>query len=330
MLENTSWVLMLSDSTEWCRGTVDAAGDLVPHPFTVTRDGDFFPLSELAMAAITNLAPTGGSSGTNYLVDDILTLTGGVFITAATARVASIGGGGEVTSVDTVTSGVGYTQYPNDAAGTTTDSASGAGCTLDQTFEGVASGKLVPLTPRDGASITANGIELECNATFPESIVRFPITMKRPIAVEFKLAVSEISAGPIFYHKVVRSLDETDDYGGWIGNSSGWKVSGAKTTNGTPANASTKPDITTIVGGDMRLFLDHGYQTAGVPFFVATANAWGARTMFNSGLTVDNGQDWRNEPERFFIDLRANRSLGNATLTVKGIKITDSIGQGIT
>lgn len=69
--------------------------------------------------------------GTGYAVNDVLTVSGGTFSSQATVRVATVDGGGAVTSVVVVNQGD-YTTAPANPASTT--GGSGTGCTLNLTF----------------------------------------------------------------------------------------------------------------------------------------------------------------------------------------------------
>jgi hypothetical protein len=62
--------------------------------------------------------PTIGNAGTGYAVNDVLTLTGGTFTTAATIQVDSVGGGGEILTVSLLDGGV-YSVLPSSPAATT-------------------------------------------------------------------------------------------------------------------------------------------------------------------------------------------------------------------
>ncbi|MHC4734709.1 MAG: hypothetical protein ACYTDW_09670 [Planctomycetota bacterium] len=79
----------------------------------------------------TSVAIAAG--GTNYTVGDILTMVGGVFETATTVRVLTLGGSDAVASIEVVEDGD-YTETPADAI--TTSGGTGTGCTLNGDWEG--------------------------------------------------------------------------------------------------------------------------------------------------------------------------------------------------
>lgn len=67
------------------------------------------------------------SGGINYVVGDILTLTGGTFTTAATVEVLEVDAGtGEITSIGMATGGAGYTDKSDPPTGFSGGSGSGA------------------------------------------------------------------------------------------------------------------------------------------------------------------------------------------------------------
>jgi len=68
--------------------------------------------------------------GTGYAVNDVLTVVGGTFTTAATILVTEIGGSGEVTDITVIDPGE-YTVYPGVGVATTVAPAGGAGCIVD-------------------------------------------------------------------------------------------------------------------------------------------------------------------------------------------------------
>lgn len=76
---------------------------------------------------------TIAAAGSGYSVNDTLTLTGGTSTSTATFKVATIGGGGAVTSV-TIHEPGNYTVEPSNPVSTT--SSAGIGCTLTVTFGG--------------------------------------------------------------------------------------------------------------------------------------------------------------------------------------------------
>ena len=77
------------------------------------------------------LSAVSAAQGTGYVVDDILTLTGGTVTTDATVRAATIGGSGEVLTVTIETAGD-YTTAPGNPI--TTTGGTGTGCTLTGTW----------------------------------------------------------------------------------------------------------------------------------------------------------------------------------------------------
>jgi hypothetical protein len=72
------------------------------------------------------------AAGTGYAVGDIITVVGGIYSSQATYTVSSIGGGGAVTGLTTISNG-NYTVQPGTPASTTT-SGNGTGLTLTLTF----------------------------------------------------------------------------------------------------------------------------------------------------------------------------------------------------
>lgn len=87
-------------------------------------------------------AATPVAAGTGYAVGNVLTLTGGTFVTAATVTVATIDGSGGVTSV-TVTTGGDYSVPPTNPVSVTGGAGSGA------TFN-------ITMAPTSGASVTVS------------------------------------------------------------------------------------------------------------------------------------------------------------------------------
>lgn len=73
---------------------------------------------------ITSVVETPSTAGTGYSVNDVLTLTEG---TGGTVVVTAVGGSGEVTAVDLVSSGYGYTT----GTGKATSGGGGAGCEIE-------------------------------------------------------------------------------------------------------------------------------------------------------------------------------------------------------
>lgn len=75
---------------------------------------------------VASAAPSGGSSGTGYATGDILTISGGTFVTACLVLVTGTSSGA-VTSVAVLDPGF-YTAFPSNPASTT--GSSGSGCTI--------------------------------------------------------------------------------------------------------------------------------------------------------------------------------------------------------
>lgn len=114
------------------------------NPFTITESnggaGDFrkflFHILQkyadylATLEAVDTIVPTAGSAGTNYLADEVITITGGGG-SGATAKIATVGGSGEVLTCTVLTGGSGYTTTPSGAITT----ASGSGCSLTIALE---------------------------------------------------------------------------------------------------------------------------------------------------------------------------------------------------
>ena len=111
---------------------------------TAVTSGTLYPgqtIQGTGVTAGTVITALGGSAaisyaitaaGTGYAVGDTITVTGGIYSQQATYTVATIGGGGTVTALTTVSNGV-YTVVPGTPA-TTTTSGNGTGLTLTLTF----------------------------------------------------------------------------------------------------------------------------------------------------------------------------------------------------
>jgi hypothetical protein len=149
----TSITTLLSDLTtlQTATGTADTGAIGIPlsnldqpnNPFTVTESaggaGDFrkFLFHTLqkyvdylsVLEGVATIGPAAGYAGTGYLVDEIITLSGGGG-TGATAKVASVGGAGQILTCEVLTAGSAYTTSPSASI----QSVSGTGCTLEITL----------------------------------------------------------------------------------------------------------------------------------------------------------------------------------------------------
>lgn len=116
----------------------------------------------------TNVAGAASSAtinaaGTGYSVDDVLTLSGGEVNVAATFRVTSVGGSGEVTGIELVEQGS-YHVTPSDPVSTT--GGGGSGCTLDVTFGGSGDSEIIMVGEGDaGADEIYVGIQTDTTGT---------------------------------------------------------------------------------------------------------------------------------------------------------------------
>ena len=111
---------------------------------SAVTSGTLYPgqtIQGTGIAAGTIITALGGSAaisysitaaGSGYAVGDTITVTGGIYSAQATYTVASIGGGGSVTGLTTISNGV-YTVVPGTPSSTTT-SGNGTGLTLTLTF----------------------------------------------------------------------------------------------------------------------------------------------------------------------------------------------------
>jgi len=86
--------------------------------------------SSQSNAQLKNALPI--AAGTGYVVDDILTLTGGTFSTVGTIKVLTVGGGGDILTTSLNSAGS-YTILPSDPVAHT--GGTGTGATFDATFE---------------------------------------------------------------------------------------------------------------------------------------------------------------------------------------------------
>ena len=78
---------------------------------------------------------TINAAGTGYAINDILTVVGGTFSTAATITVTVVGGGGEVQGIRIAQSGL-YSVDPTLTANAVTTNGGGTGATIDLTMGG--------------------------------------------------------------------------------------------------------------------------------------------------------------------------------------------------
>lgn len=99
--------------------------------FTLTWDTNGWISRRATNCANAAQSATIGAGGSGYVVNDVLTVSGGTFSEAATFRVTGVSSGA-VTSVTVVNQGD-YTTAPSNPASTTTG-GSGTGCTLNVTF----------------------------------------------------------------------------------------------------------------------------------------------------------------------------------------------------
>lgn len=108
-----------------------ASGTLYPGQ-TIQGTGVTVGTIITALGGTAAISQTITAAGTGYAVGDTITVTGGVYSQQTTYTVATIGGGGAVTSLTTVSNGV-YSVPPGTPASTTT-SGNGTGLTLTLTF----------------------------------------------------------------------------------------------------------------------------------------------------------------------------------------------------
>ena len=73
------------------------------------------------------------AAGTGYSVGDILTVAGGTATITAQLQVVTVGGGGAVTAVRIINSGL-YTVNPTTTGNAVTDTGAGSGCTINLTM----------------------------------------------------------------------------------------------------------------------------------------------------------------------------------------------------
>jgi hypothetical protein len=99
-------------------------------------------------------APTIGNAGTGYAVNDVLTLTGGTFTTAATVQVDSVDTGGEILTISLLNGGA-YTVLPSSPAATTNSGSGDDAATIG--FTGASTNDTVTLvrTADSGGDLTA-------------------------------------------------------------------------------------------------------------------------------------------------------------------------------
>lgn len=98
---------------------------------TTTRDTEITGIENSASTLRSVIIQNGGSG---YTVNDILTLVGGTFVTAATVNVDAVDGGGSITAVSILSPGEGYTQEP--VAPTSTTGGSGSSAAFVGTYRG--------------------------------------------------------------------------------------------------------------------------------------------------------------------------------------------------
>lgn len=101
--------------------------------FNLTYASNGFTTQRQSKEAVS---ATVGAGGSGYVVNDLLTVSGGTATMAARFRVTTIGGGGAVTAVALLRRGH-YRSTPSNAAATSTDAA-GTSATLNVTYQPVA------------------------------------------------------------------------------------------------------------------------------------------------------------------------------------------------
>ena len=337
--EGDFWVILDASGNRHRGGIIDGSLMPSPHPFStkyVDSDGEAhgFNLGLLELVYITSLASTGGSSGTNYVVGDILTLVGGAFGTAATCRVATIGGGGEVETVDTITAGSAYTSYPDDAAATTTDSAAGSGATLDITLEDYTSGRMEPVAYPDGGDTldrtgisTAGGIVtfVANSVTAPGPRLLLPAVIPR---AEMLIIRVNITGTPADFQAVeallVRVLDTTDMFGVSIGYDGARKIYRPEWANGT----LTLGGGTAYAGAITDTQVAHQHNIVGNNVaMVPTVAPWGssqtAASLRNTTVALSNSAT-----EKYILSIGARATAGEVTVEISEIWVADPPAMG--
>ena len=104
--------------------------------------------------AFTAASATIGAGGTAYVVNDVLTVSGGTFTTAAKFTVTAVSSGA-VTAVALQTAGA-YTATPANPAATT--GGTGSGCTLNVTYNSDTSLATGSITPTNNNSLIIAGL----------------------------------------------------------------------------------------------------------------------------------------------------------------------------
>jgi len=327
--EGDKWTLLLDDGTEWTSGTVDRDGLLVPHPFAVTREDEFFPMSNLEIAPITDLVLNAG--GTGYAAGDVgktLTITPGTFTTAATATIATVGGGA-VTGVTFADGGTGYTTGVS--AGAATTGAGNNDCTLDPVYQSAEGcGCVEPLQNGDLIEIDSTGLVLTPDGS-NQPWAKLPWEMNRPFIFELNNNTPLTPTTTIIAWGFLRSKAATmgsqDFYGLYLHfDDPTWEVLGVKYDDGGVSSGGTVTSGLAATA-DRRLAMWAPWTTVQATSYFS-GNAWSYPTtswQVRPAQGANVGVDYTDVTETFFPIVYG---AGTGTTTVVGARCTDTQGQG--